>query len=81
MTTLFRLVLIIPIGIVITVLTAGTTQTVYDQRGRMMRTTSGGFTAGLFLATLLMIVFRKRYPRWWFDFAVELARFGPRVWA
>src|SRR5665648_65434 len=28
-----------------------------------------------------MIVFRQRYPRWWFDFALELARFGARVCA
>lgn len=47
----------------------------------MVSTTSGGITAGLFLATLLMLVFRQRYPRWWFDFALELARFGTRVFA
>ena len=28
-----------------------------------------------------MIVFRQRYPRWWFDFARELTRFGVRVGA
>jgi hypothetical protein len=28
-----------------------------------------------------MIVFRVRYPRWWFDFARELTRFGARVTA
>ena len=28
-----------------------------------------------------MIVFRQRYPRWWFDFALELARFGARIGA
>ena len=28
-----------------------------------------------------MIVFRQRYPRWWFDFSRELARFGGRVGA
>jgi hypothetical protein len=33
------------------------------------------------VATLLMIVFRQRYPRWWFDFARELTRFGARVTA
>lgn len=33
----------------------------------------------LWLATALMIAFRVRYPRWWFDFARELARFGARV--
>jgi hypothetical protein len=30
---------------------------------------------------MLMLVFRARYPRWWFDFARELARFGGRVGA
>jgi hypothetical protein len=28
-----------------------------------------------------MLVFRQRYPRWWFDFQRELARFGNRVGA
>ena len=46
-----------------------------------MSTTSGGIVAGLFVATLLMILFRQRYPRWWFDFARELTRFGARVGA
>ena len=80
-TTLFRVVLIIPIAIVYGVLTAGETQTVYDQSGQSVSTTSGGIAAGLFLATLLMILFRRRYPRWWFDFALELARFGTRIGA
>jgi len=80
-TTLFRVVLIIPIAIVYGVLTAGETQTVYDQSGQAVSTTSGGIAAGLFLATLLMILFRLRYPRWWFDFALELARFGTRIGA
>jgi hypothetical protein len=38
-------------------------------------------TTSLSFATLLMIVFRARYPRWWFDFARELARFNTRVGA
>ena len=36
---------------------------------------------GLWFATALMIVFRVKYPRWWFDFVRELARFGARVGA
>ena len=80
-TTLFRIVLIIPIGIVYAVLTAGETRTVYDQSGQVVSTTSGGIVAGLFVATLLMILFRQRYPRWWFDFALELTRFGTRIGA
>ena len=80
-TTAFRLVLVIPISIIIGVLTAGASQTVYTGSGQTVTTTSGGIAAGLFMATLLMILFRQRYPRWWFDFALELARFGARVGA
>ena len=36
---------------------------------------------GLVAATALMIIFRQRYPRWWFDFSRELTRFGARVGA
>ena len=35
----------------------------------------------LFLATVLMILFRQKYPRWWFDFHLELSRFSTRVWS
>ena len=41
----------------------------------------GLLSSGLAFATLLMIVFRVRYPRWWFDFARELARLNMRVGA
>ena len=81
MTTFFRVVLVIPIAIIIGVLTAGVTKTVYDQTGDVVSTSSGGITSGLFVATVLMILFRQRYPRWWFDFALELTRFGARVCA
>ncbi len=43
-----------------------------------------GFAASaslLFLAPLLMIVFRGKYPRWWFDWNRELLRFTNRVYA
>ena len=80
-TTLFRLVLVIPIAIVYSVLTADATSMVYEASGDVVTTTSGGITAGLFCATLLMILFRKRYPRWWFDFALELTRFSTRIGA
>ena len=35
----------------------------------------------LFPPTALMIVFRQKYPRWWFDFNLELTRFATRVGA
>jgi hypothetical protein len=80
-TTLFRLILCIPIVIVIAILSSDTTQTAYNRSGEAVSHSSGGIASGLFLATLVMIVFRQRYPRWWFDFAREFARFGARVGA
>jgi hypothetical protein len=44
----------------------------------------GSVAAGggvLFLAPLLMILFRRKYPRWWFDWNLELTRFSNRVGA
>jgi len=78
-TTFFRLILAIPIVVILALLNGATASRVVDHTGRMMETTAGGISAGLFIATALMIVFRQRYPRWWFDFALELARFGTRV--
>tara|TARA_B100001964_G_scaffold206763_1_gene238107 strand:- start:256 stop:765 length:510 start_codon:yes stop_codon:yes gene_type:complete len=42
---------------------------------------SQGFAAGgvLFFGTLLMILFRQKYPRWWFDWNVALQKFTNRV--
>jgi hypothetical protein len=33
----------------------------------------------LVLPPLLMILFRQKYPRWWFDWNVELAKFSSRL--
>jgi len=43
--------------------------------------TAGELASGLFMATVLMLVFRQRYPRWWVDFSREVTRFGARVTA
>ena len=42
----------------------------------LLSTLSGGV---LFFAPLLMILFRRKYPRWWFDWSLELQRFTNRV--
>jgi hypothetical protein len=44
-------------------------------------TVAVGGTGLLFLPPLLMIVFRQKYPRWWFDWNIELLRFTNRVGA
>jgi hypothetical protein len=83
-TTAFRIFWIIPIAIVLSVLsaTAVSTTTVVTASGDVLAQVSrsaGGIVGGLFGATLLMILFRQRYPRWWFDFALQLHRFSARV--
>ena len=35
----------------------------------------------LFLGPLLLIVFRQKYPRWWYDWNLELLRFTNRIGA
>jgi hypothetical protein len=86
LTTFFRLIWAIPILIISSLLsaTSSSTVTVVSETGRRVSEvsrTGGGILAGLFAATLLMILFRRRYPRWWFDFARELVRFEARVGA
>ena len=72
--TLFRLILIIPIAIVLSLVSASATSTtdIYQSGELVERTTSagGGIAGGLFVATALMIAVRQRYPRWWFDFVL-----------
>ena len=79
LTTFFRLILIIPIAFIMSLLTATSNETVISATGEVATRSVGGISAGLWLATLLMILFRQRYPRWWFDFALELERFGARI--
>jgi len=87
-TSFFRLIWIIPIAIVLGLI-SGAGQTVnntvfYNEAGEILKKTqetAGGLMSGLIVATGLMIIFRQVYPRWWFDFSRELARFGARVGA
>jgi hypothetical protein len=39
----------------------------------------GGGRGILFPPTLLMVLFRQKYPRWWFDWNLELLRFANRI--
>jgi hypothetical protein len=88
LTTFFRIFWVIPIAIVLALISGSgetVTNTVFlNEAGEIVRTarhTAGGVISGLFIATALMIIFRQRYPRWWFDFAREMTRFGTRVGA
>lgn len=78
-TTFFRLLLSIPIILILSLLTMAGTESFTQQASDEMVMTTGGIVTGLFVATLLMILFRQRYPRWWFDFNLELNRFSMRI--
>jgi hypothetical protein len=71
LTTGFRLIVAIPI--VILAATVGS-----HAPGAAIAAATGGV---LFLAPLLMIVFRQKYPRWWYDWNLELLRFSNRIGA
>jgi hypothetical protein len=86
LTTFFRIIWIIPIAIILSLVSgAGETVTntvVLSEAGEVIKTTrdtAGGLAMGLAAAAALMILFRQRYPRWWFDFSRELTRFEYRV--
>jgi hypothetical protein len=74
-TSFFRIFVAIPILIVLGSVAGGTWQWSYDD-GTAVAAGAGGL---LFFGPLLMIVFRQKYPRWWFDWNRELHRFGNRV--
>ena len=72
LSTFFRLIAFIPIAIVIA-LVSGQWQ---DQDTAFL--VAGG---ALVFPPLLLILFRQKYPRWWFDWNVALAKFQNRVGA
>lgn len=77
LTTFFRLFTVIPIAIVIATIT-GFSAT-HDSVGDTTVTIAVGGVGLLFLPTLLMILFRQKYPRWWFDWNLNLQRFSNRI--
>jgi len=71
-TVLFRVVLAVPV-VLLLALFQGTSVSVDTPNGGALL---GGF---LFLPTLLLLLFRHRYPRWWFDFNVQLLALVNRI--
>ena len=69
--TFFRFLLIIPIALLYLVITGG-----FNISATGVYVSAGGI---LFLGPLLMILFRKRYPKWWFNWNLELIRFLQRI--
>jgi hypothetical protein len=78
LTTAFRIIMVIPIVIVAATLGGGEGGYARGEQGWSI---AGGTAGLLFLAPLLMIVFRQKYPRWWYDWNLELMRFTNRIGA
>jgi Domain of unknown function (DUF4389) len=77
LTTAFRIFVAIPILIVAA--SIGGKQAGWGEGGRHGGMVFLGTAGLLFLPPLLMIVFRQKYPRWWFDWNLELMRFSNRI--
>ncbi len=74
LTSFFRIFTVIPIAIVLAAVSGETGQGQGDTR--VIIAGAGGL---LFFGPLLMLLFRRKYPRWWFDWNLELLRFSNRV--
>ena len=78
LTTFFRAFTIIPIAIVLGTVSGAThVYTGGSGSGRTLIVVGAG--GALFAGPLLMILFRQKFPRWWFDWNLELTRFSSRV--
>ena len=76
LTTLLRIFVAVPILIVVGSVSGSTWQWSTPHGGQAVVAGAGGL---LFFAPLLLILFRQKYPRWWFDWNLELQRFSNRV--
>jgi hypothetical protein len=71
--TAFRIIAIIPIAILAAIIEGGSFTT-----GSGARYVGGGIGI-LFIPVVLMLLFRKKYPRWWYDWNLQLTRFSNRI--
>jgi hypothetical protein len=79
LTVVFRLVLAIPILIILILLTSSGHGSEHATEGVDGVHDGFHYVGILFLPTLLMIVFRRKYPKWWFDWNLALTKFSIRV--
>ncbi|MFC1916787.1 DUF4389 domain-containing protein [Chloroflexota bacterium] len=77
LTTFFRIITVIPIVIIIGLITSGNYGGTAEG-SELYQYAAGGL---LFLPLILMILFRKKYPKWWFDWNLALTKFSARVCA
>jgi hypothetical protein len=85
LTVFFRLFTVIPILIVLGTIVGAYGHTESYTGTNYSWNSQTGYAVGgvsiLFWPVMLMILFRRKYPRWWFDFNLELLKFSTRVGA
>lgn len=79
LTTFFRIIVAIPILVVLASVSGGAGSDQWEEKGKEYMQFSAAAGGILFLAPLLLILFRQKYPRWWFDWNLNLFRFQTRV--
>lgn len=80
LTSAFRFFTVIPILIVLGTITGGSFQMGgWNDMAGDGATVAYGSVGILFLPVLLLILFRGKYPKWWFDWNLALTRFSLRV--
>jgi hypothetical protein len=77
LSTAFRIFAAIPIAIVLVLVDGGGVPSGSAQNGFYFSGAAGGGI--VVLPIVLMLLFRKKYPRWWYDWNLELLRFGNRI--
>ena len=81
LTSAFRIFTVIPIAIVLAALGHSYSSGSDDPNGNSWQSSGGDRVGLLVLAPALMIIFREKYPRWWFDFNFQMLSFMNRVGA
>jgi len=77
LTTFFRVFTVIPIAILLSTITGySNTYKGVDETTVTVVVSGVGL---LVIPVLLMILFREKYPRWWFDWNLQLQRFVNRI--
>jgi hypothetical protein len=74
--TALRIFALIPIAILAATLEGGSFGASAGGSGARY---AGGAIGILVIPTLLMLLFRRKYPRWWFDWNLQLTRFTSRI--
>lgn len=76
LTTFFRIIVVIPIAIILSLISSGGGSGWEGSGEWSYQYATGGVVV---LPIILMLLFRQKYPKWWFDWNLALIKFSTRV--